>query len=311
MAKPAVKTPTRPAQDAKPTPDKNKPGQQVATQKSGVPAEAMPDYMKGDTGKGAEGLGMGDIEVPRIKLIQAISPEIKTHDMDAGVFFHTITEESLGEELEIIPVFVSKAYILWRPRPPIDSGGMLARAMDGVHWSPSTGEFQVKTRKGQKEPTIWKLAATVAQSGLDAWGTSDPEDTGSPPAATQMINVAAILPAHLDLSPVVITLQRAGLKVGKKFAGKLKMSQIPIFGRKFMMRSVDDSSQAGAFKNYSFEGIGQLGEEDLDVYNMGKGFYESFKRMGLNIKDIDNLQGETDQPGAAGDEAEDGSAKEY
>ena len=48
----------------------------------GVPMTALdgsaPAFMRDDSGKGTEHLGRGDLEMPRLKLIQGLSPELET-----------------------------------------------------------------------------------------------------------------------------------------------------------------------------------------------------------------------------------------
>src|SRR5579864_1149163 len=87
----------------------------------------IPDFMQEQVGLGTERLGSSDAEVPRIKLMQMLSPELEDHDdLKAGDFYHTLTEESLGKEVRITPIFTDVRFVLWRPRK--SGGGILARA---------------------------------------------------------------------------------------------------------------------------------------------------------------------------------------
>src|SRR5580692_7697886 len=93
----------------------------------------LPDFMKGQEGLGTENLGASDVAVPRIKLMQALSPELQEYnDLKAGNFWHTLAEQNFGSEVRISPIFVDKRFILWRPRK--SGGGILARADNGVNW---------------------------------------------------------------------------------------------------------------------------------------------------------------------------------
>lgn len=245
-----------------------------------------PSFMQGLAGQGMEGLNASDIEIPRIKLLQGISPELMEFpDAKQGHFFHNVAELDLGEKLNIVPLYIWKMFILWNPRE--SGGGILARAEDGVHWSPPNGEFDVKINKGTKSAK-WKLAPTVAASQLDQWGTYDPSDLNSQPAATRMFNIVAYLPDHPDLSPVVITMQRSSIKVARRFAGKLQMTQAPSYGRKFIIGPVQDQNKAGdKFWNYAFTSDGFV--ESEEQFNFYKSLYEQFKASGVKIRDIDGL----------------------
>lgn len=259
--------------------------------KNEVAASAMPSFMEEYVGLGTEAISNTSVEIPRIKLIQAISPELDTYNnLKAGDFFHTILEESLGPKLRICPIWTDERYILWRPQET--GGGILARAEDGIHWSPPDATFNVKLKSGKD--VVWKTARTVAASGLDRWGSSDPDNTDSPPAATKMFNMVVTFPDQPDLPPAVITLQRSSVTVGKKFMGKLKINRTPSFGLIFVMQGVTDTNKAGQkFLNYQFTGDGMVTDEGLFRNNLE--YYKLFKAQGLAIRDEESLQQEDNE----------------
>ncbi len=91
---------------------------------------AIPDFMRPDVGKGTENIGMEDMDTPRIKLMQGLSPELESHsDLRIGHFFHTANDLSLGASFRAVAVYTDQRYILWRPRDM--GGGILAREMLG------------------------------------------------------------------------------------------------------------------------------------------------------------------------------------
>lgn len=246
----------------------------------------LPDFMLDQVGLGTEALGAEDVQVPRVKLMQALSPELEEYnDLKKGDFFHTLAERNMGKEVRITPIFVDKRFILWRPRD--SGGGILARADDGIHWSPANTEFSVTLKGGAT--VRWRTAATVAASGLDRWGSSNPGDPNSPPAATRMYNVVVTFPDHPDLPPAVVTLQRAAIKVAQKFLGKLKITRAPSFGLIYTMSSVDDRNAAGQdYKNYAFKADGMV--QDKETYESNFKYYTYFKEQGLQVKDIEDAQ---------------------
>src|SRR6185295_10824771 len=127
-------------------------------------------------------IDQSDLIIPRIKLLQSVSPEVTAFDAaKPGIFWHGIAQEPLGNELPFIPIVLRKSYVLWAPRN--DERGILARARDGIHWDVKEGEFKVRP-KNYHEDVIYKMAPTVAQSGLDKFGTSIPTNPQSAPAAS-------------------------------------------------------------------------------------------------------------------------------
>lgn len=252
----------------------------------------LPDFMKGDAGKGTENLGSADMEIPRLVLLQSLSPEVVDGDFKAGTFYHTVLEETVGDgkELRIVPIYADIRYILWRPRH--EGGGILARADDGVHWSPANAEFSVKPYKDQPKQVVWKTKDTVAESGLANWGSSDPSDTESQPAATKMWNFVVALPDYPELGPMVLTFQRGSAYVGKNFSGKLAMGGkgAPSFGQVFNMTVKKDNNGSGDFFNFVITKEGYV--SDANQYLSYKEMYEHFKAMGVKIRDVEGAQDE-------------------
>lgn len=267
----------------------------------------VPEYMRGDAGLGKENIGREDLETPRLKLIQGLSPELQAYDdLRPGNFFHSASEFIFNEPFIAVPIFMDKRYILWRPRD--SGGGILARADDGIHWNPPRGEFTVQLDKKDGGGSVtWRLAPTVEESGLAAWGSMNPADPNSPPAATLMYSFVLAFPEEPDLMPAVLTFQRSGIKMGRRFNTKLKTTRLPLFGLKFEFRSFMDHNKSGQeFYNVDATSAGLV--EDPQLYNQYKELHLSFKEAGLTIKDLEGLQAEEDQ----GQEAEgDGNAPTF
>lgn len=251
----------------------------------------LPAFMRQDADLGKENIGKDDIEIPRLKLMQGLSPELQEYDgLRSGFFFHPAAEFIFDAPFRAVPVFMDQRYILWRPRDA--GGGILARADDGIHWSPSSGEFTVQLDKKDGGDTVtWRLANTVAESGLANWGTMNPNDPNSPPAATLMYNFLLAFPDEPDLMPAVLSFQRSSIKMGRRFNTKLKTVRAPLFGTMWEFSSTEDHNNAGqTFFNINVRSAGLV--EDEEQYHAYRQMYETFSQRGLSIKDIEGLQDE-------------------
>jgi hypothetical protein len=249
----------------------------------------MPAFMRQDVDLGKENIGREDMDMPRLKLIQGTSKELQLYDeLKAGHFFHSAAEMIFDESFRVVPIYFDRQYILWRPLEA--GGGIIARATDGIHWQPAAGE--AKTRLDKKDgghEVTWKWKGTVEASGLANWGTMNPNDPNSPPAATLMYNFLLAFPDHPDLMPAVLTFQRSSIKIGRKFNTKLKTVRTPLFGSVFTLSSYDDHNNANQdFKNINITGAGMV--TDAALYDMYKNLHLAVTNTGLNIKDVDSMQ---------------------
>ena len=272
---------------------------------------SMPAYAPEDVGMGLENAEAEDMETPRLKLIQALSPELETFNkLSAGDFLHTASDLIISEPVLVTPIYFDRRYILWNPRE--SGGGILARADDGVHWQPANTTFDVKLdKKNGGNKVAWKTADTVKRSGLSAWGSMDPNDPNSPPAATLMLNFLFAFPEHPDWMPAVVTFQRSSIRVGRRYVTKLKTIRAPMFGTVFELSSVDDRNNSGdKFKNYQMVSKGLI-DPGSELFQTYKAMHLQFKEMGLKVKDLEGLQEDDVGDGADHDDGDEDGKPNY
>lgn len=277
-----------------------KPSTEVAqtTPKETALVSAAPDFMKGMAGQGLEQMGSEDLETPRLLLLQPTSPQVEEYeDARAGQFWHNMLNKPIGKEFYGVLSYVDKRAILWRPRPPVDSGGILARSDDLKTWNPSNVSFDVKLKSGKI--VTYHTGRSVPGSRLLEWGTQDPEDPNSQPAASLMYNAVINFHDMEGIPPAVFSFQRSSIKVGKKLLGNLKMSGVPLFGivLKFSSKLVDDNGQ-----RYYIPQVEQVGfVNSKDQFEQYKALYDAIKKSGLKMAEEDEDLGGTGSTVVEGD----------
>jgi len=226
----------------------------------------LPSYLQGQSyAKDDDNFDSSDVVLPRIKLLQGISPEIEQHDnAKIGEFWHSGMDINLGPEVKFVVADRRKKYLLSAPLE--DGQGVLARADDAKTWD-RTGSWDVKL-KGIKKPVTWTIETTdLAESGLANWGTSNPDDEDSGPAATLFYDYLVFLPEHMDLGPAIISLARSSVKKAKKgLNDKIELQKNngrPMQALVFKATSVTESSDSGDFKNWQFTSAGFNMDEGL------------------------------------------------
>jgi hypothetical protein len=229
----------------------------VAKVNSGIPAH-LAQYAKTKIGN----VDSSDRIIPRIKLMQAISPELTDFDeAKAGQFWHTIAQQNLGPTIRAVPIVIRKSYVLWAPRN--DDRGILARAMDGVHWDPANAEFTVKP-KGSATPVTYKTANTVAESRLDQFGTSIPGDPNSAPAASLTYNMLWHLIDYPELSPSVVINTRSSVKPMQQLLSRIDSKPVPHFCQVYDISSVQQKGAEGPYFNFAYTGAGFADEAQAE-----------------------------------------------
>lgn len=251
-----------------------------------------------------------DLIIPRVALSQGISPQVMSGECENAHFWHTINEVDLGEKLRVVPLLHRKQWTLWNPLHM--GGGVIARASDGKTWD---ADFDVQVAPYKEMPKKLvryhgKKGDPVSRDvGLGKWGSADPENEDSGPAATLSHIFLFRALDHLDLGPFIVFLQRSSEKVAKEFLTKLQIDKAPIFGQVYEMTSKTATNGAGQeFNQYKFAKAGYVPTAELFAEFEGEHvLYKgtSFRTNDDDAQDEGGLAGGGDAGGSAKDSKDD------
>ena len=241
----------------------------------------LPEYLKQYTKHEKIGnLDESDRIVPRILLLQALSPELTEYeDAKPGTFWHNIAAVNLGPKVVGVPIIVRKSIILWAPRG--DDRQILARSMDCINWDQPNAEFTVKPKKSPK-PVTYRTLSNVAESRLAEFGTSVPEDPNSPPAASLTYNTMWFLTDYPELSPAVVINTRSSLKPTKQLYERIEIRPVAHYAQQWEISVVADKGPEGPFFNYAYKAAGYPTEF---VATFCKNMYDKYKSMDWRATD--------------------------
>lgn len=242
---------------------------------------SVPAFMAGAK-KGGSDFEVEDLIIPRVTLLQGISPAVMAGEGQNAHFWHTIMEQDLGESLRTVPILYRRQYTLWNPLHM--GGGVIARATDGKHWDV---DFDVQVAPYKEMPkklvryTAKKGDVVGRQLGLGAWGSADPDNPDSGPAATLSHVFMMRSLDNWDLGPFIVFLQRSSEGVARQLLTKIKLIEdgstaAPMYGQVYRMGSNTVPNSAGQeYNQYQFKPDGFVPTEDLfkrlaeehEVYN--------------------------------------------
>lgn len=259
---------------------------------------AVPSFLQEYHGAtGSEDIGSEDLAIPRLKLCQAMTPEVQEGFAKPGDLMLNVTGEVLEQPLRFVPVAVGKEYILWNPER---GQGILARAKRVFHggqakymWDKQDETFDVKFRNGPR--VTWETKRFVEDNGMHRFGSAVPSDPDSGPAATAHHNFIVALPDYDDMI-VALSLSKSQEKRARDLNAMMKMSKLPIFARIFTVQTVDErSAQGDEYKNYKFAPAGVV--QDEARFTNYKSVFESFKDSGFNVDQSDMDSGSVAEEG--------------
>jgi hypothetical protein len=207
----------------------------------------------------------GDVIIPRIKVIQDLSPERKEKIADSGDLLNSLTHEKI-EGKRFIPVYKYANNIEWLPRA--DGGGIRCRSLDG-----KTGHCNDGTSK---------LCAVCRRNEFDNTKTGKESE----PLCTKYINFLGFLEG--ERVPLVLSFCKTYYNEGKKMYSLAKFSMKDMWATGYMLKAVEKSKNGNDWFIITASAAGATTKEDQDF---GYELYKMFKGRELKV-DLEQTAGE-------------------
>lgn len=227
----------------------------MATQISGV-QESMPDWLKKGNA-GSEDVTAKDMVLPRVDVIQALSPQIKKSDpafipgAEQGKLFNTVTGEIYGDSVTFIPVMFRKEYVVWKLRK---AGGGFCGA--------------------------FKSEAEANEAVVSMVNPADYE-------AVESHQHFAILLTEHGPEEAVFSMTKSKLKVSRALNTLVQIAGVDRFAKAYRLDAVEATSDKGDFWSLKAHPAGFVSQ---DLYKRGQDLYDMIKE---GAADVDRNSGET------------------
>lgn len=231
--KPAAKS----KQPAQQQPQSKQPGTSVGT--SVVPkavgsvtafSNEMPDYIKQGQ-RGNENVGTEDLIIPRLEVVQGLSPAVKEGDPGyvegarPGHLMNSVTRKLYGKMVFIVPVFYFKQYLVWVDRKLAE-----AKKIDASNGF--RGAFN----------TIEEANAKCEAEGG--------EDKAVVVIETPQHIALCIDPDTQEVEEVMLSMPRSKAKVSRQLNTMIKLAGGDRFARGYEVTTVLQKGPKGDFYNF-------------------------------------------------------------
>ena len=215
--------------------------------------EDLPDFLQKGSQRGAENVGSDDVIIPRIELIQALSPARKKNDpayiegADEGMLFNNVTRELYGLDVTVVPVYYTKQHLVWKDRK--QGGG--TNGFRGAFMSKSDAEHAI---------------SELAEEGLEVVDTAQ----------------HFVLVHHNGKwSEAVLSMAKSKIKVSKRWNSLMRLTDTDSFSRAYKLSSVTETNARNEqYYNYNITAMGFVPK---DVYEQGEKLYGVISRDGVKV----------------------------
>ena len=205
-----------------------------------------------------------DLIVPRIKVINALSPERKEKVADEGDIVNSLTKELLNGKV-FVPVFKFNNNILWRDRA--EGGGIICIARNG-----KTGEDSDGTNK---------LCSACKRCEFD----NTKQGKEALPTCTKYINFFGFFSGEHGM-PIILSFAKTNYNEGRKLYSLAKVTMQNIWNHGYRLDSKLMSKNGNDWYNIAIIPAGATSAEDREY---ALSLYKSFRNDILNVKyDMDS-----------------------
>jgi hypothetical protein len=239
-----------------------------ARTKSQLPAEvkntAVTQYDESEF-KRYDKTDMSDMEIPALKLLQGMSPEVlsQTSKLRAGMWYHSILELDLGPEIEevVVQMVMKEAIVRSPPLGRNMETFVVFRSADGIHWDRPNTRVEVQFDNGKK--VEWYSGRDVQSSGLLEFGSSDPSDPKSKPAGqmTYPIIMRILKPAIPGM--VIYRPSFMANKSVKRLNTRRDMRPEPPLRQVYTLKAIEQSAPGRLWYVPEFSSNGELRDERI------------------------------------------------
>lgn len=234
----------------------------MATLINGV-QEQMPEWLqKGNAG--SEDVTAKDMILPRVDVLQALSPQIKKSDpnyidgAEQGMIFNTVTGELYGSSINFVPILFRKEFVVWKLRK---------------HGGGFCGAFHTMEE------------ADAFRASLQA-----PDEHESVESHQHF----AILLTEHGPEEAVFSMTKSKLKVSRALNTLIQIAGVDRFAKAYRLDAIETSSDKGDFWSFKAHPVGFVSKE---LYERGQGLYEMIK---AGQADVDRTAPESADPAEGG-----------
>lgn len=221
-----------------------------------------------NTPMGFEDEEAGDMIIPRVKVIQTLSPERKDKVADEGDIINSLTKEKYNGRI-FIPVFKFNNNIDWKDRA--DGGGIRCIARDG--------------KIGEETDGSRKLCAQCKRCEFD--NTKQGRDAA--PKCTKYINFFGFFAG--DRMPIILSFAKTNYNEGKKLYSLAKVTMQNMWNHGYTLNNKLMAKNGNEWHIIAVTPAGETSEDDrvfaMALYNS---YRTTIQQVAMDLEDTSTTE---------------------
>lgn len=225
-----------------------------------------PDHVDAESRRGSENVQPEDLTIPRIDLIQSISPQRKKTDpayiegAEEGMLFNSVSSKLYGSSVIFIACFFRKEWIIWKDRK---KGG----GFRGAFASEELARTALATEVNPDERSDCEILDTAQHFGL-------------------IIDTAKSTAAEPVVEEVVFSMSKSKMKPSRRLNSLIALAGGDRFSRFYEIKGIE-AKNANNEDYYNFD-VKQMGYVPQPLFAMAEKVYEEVSK---GIRDVSRSEG--------------------
>lgn len=221
-----------------------------------------------NTPMGFEDEEAGDMIIPRVKVIQTLSPERKDKVADEGDIINSLTKEKYNGRV-FIPVFKFNNNIDWKDRA--DGGGIRCIARDG--------------KIGEETDGSRKLCAQCKRCEFD----NSKQGRDAAPKCTKYINFFGFFAG--DRMPIILSFAKTNYNEGKKLYSLAKVTMQNMWNHGYTLNNKLMAKNGNEWHIMTVAPAGETSEDDrvfaMALYNS---YRTTIQQVAMDLEDTSTTE---------------------
>lgn len=244
-----------------------KPSTGIAATSSMMLAEhEVPDYIDAKSNRGSEDVGQEDLIIPRLEVIQALSPAVKEGDSGyipearPGMLMNSVSKQLYGKEVMVVPIVFIKQWLVWRKRKDKE-GKPIEGGFFGAFNSPDEANRRMD------------------EEGGDA---NHIEVIDTPQHLCLLLNFSSN-----KVEEVMVSMPRTKSKISRQWNSMIRMAGGDRFSRAYRVTSALEKKPQGDYYNFA---VAQSGFPNKAIFLQAEELYKNIasgRAVTMDVTDFD------------------------
>ena len=251
-----------------------------------LPLAKAPDYLKQLAGKHfglEESDTQRDIIIPRLRLLQATSQDVRDKAAEAGTFQHSLTREVYGNQIRIIPLLMHPTRIKWE----VGGAGLRLCWSDNARECTGGERIDVGAQAKEGKGKVVQHGPQICAECPDAQPGADRKGEFVVPVCNFTYNFIVLLDGRTQEGPIALAMPKIQQQPAKQLLSLARFSNLPLWTKIYELGAITKTFRAGQAYQITVRSVDFVPQGLLNqVSEWYKAISQNIQRVKVDLDDL-------------------------